>query len=113
MSRAGTNKILAIAGTGPGAVLIVRIGPGAYDRRVADSPRQFVVHPAGRSRRRQITSLIQRDSAHRAVPTIFRDKKSLAADAAVVFRFINFLQCVPAFLRKKIFLIHYLYSVFL
>src|SRR5216110_982878 len=100
MRRAGANKKLAVTGAGHGARLIVRIGASADDRRIADSPRQLVCHSASRSRRRQIPALIQRDRADRPVPIVFGDKKFLAADATVLFRFFNFLQRVPAFLRK-------------
>src|SRR6478672_3639375 len=112
MSRAGANKILAVTSAGHRASLIVGIGAGADNRRVADSPGQLVCHSAGGSRRGQITFLIQRDSSDGAVSIMFRDKKFLAADAAMLFRFLNFLQRVPAFLGKKIFLIDELDPIF-
>src|SRR5437867_13455358 len=106
MRRAGANKILAITSAGYRAGLIVRVGAGTDDRRIADSAGQLVCHSAGGSRCGQIPVLIQRDSANRAMSIVFRDKKFLAADATVLFRFLNFLQRVPAFLRKKIFFIY-------
>src|SRR5947199_8982546 len=101
MRRAGANKILAITSAGYCAGLIVRVGAGADDRRIADSPGQLVCHSTGGGRSRQITVLIQRDRANRAVPIVFRDKKLLAAHSTVLFLFLTFLQRVPAFLRQK------------
>src|SRR5438552_14587729 len=55
MRRASANKILAITSAGYRAGLIVRVGAGADDRRIADSPGQLVCHSTGGGRSGQIT----------------------------------------------------------
>ena len=107
MRRCSTNKIFAVAGTGHRASLIVRVRAGADYRRVAYSPGQFVCRPAGRSRRGQVAVLIQGNGANGAVPILIGDHRDLAhAAGAMFFRGLHLLQSVPAFLRKKIFLVH-------
>ena len=46
------------------------------------------------------------------MPIFLGDKKFLPADATLLFRFLNFLQGIPAFLREKVFFIDKLDPVF-
>ena len=76
MRRCGTNEIFAVACTGNRAGLIVRVRAGPDHRRVADSPGHFVCRPAGRSRRRQITVLIQRNGTNGAMSILISNEKA-------------------------------------
>src|SRR3954471_24685471 len=103
MRHSRTNKIFAIAGTGYGAGLIIRVSAGADYRRVADASGQFVCCTAGRSRRRQVAVLIQGDGADGAMSILVGDHNGLArAAGAMFFGSLNLLQSVPAFPREKI-----------
>src|SRR5215470_1941293 len=109
MCRSGTNKIFAVAGTGDGTALIVRVRAGADHWGVPNSSGHFVRRPAGRCRRRQIAVLIKRNGAYGAVSILIGDYETLPVTArAMFFGSLHLLQRVPAFLGKEIFLVHQL-----
>src|SRR4029079_17934406 len=106
MRRRGTNEIFAIACAGNCTGLIVRVSARADQRRVPDSSGHFVCCPTSRSRRGQITVLIQRNGTNSAVSILIGDQKTLPCSAGpVLFCSLHLLQSVPSLLGKKIFLV--------
>src|SRR6478752_9352237 len=106
MRRCSTNEIFSVASTGNRAGLIVRVSARANHRRVADSSGHLVCCSASRSRRGQISVLIQRNGTNGAVSILIGDQKACPGSAGLIlFGSLHLLQSVPAFLRKKIFLV--------
>ncbi len=113
MRRCGTNEIFAVTGTRDGTSPIVRVRAGANHWRVTNSSGHFVCRPAGRSRCGQVTLLIQRDRSDGAVSILIGDQKAFPVTArAILFGSLHLPQSVPAFLCKKIFLVHQFDPVF-
>ena len=78
-------------------VSIVRVGPGADDRRVADPAKLLVRRPAGGSAGREVAGLVERDCADGAVLVLVAHRHGPCA-------FI-FLQRLPALVGVEIFLV--------
>src|SRR5262249_34570771 len=99
MRCCSTDEILSVAGTRDGASLIVSVRASSDNWRIADSSWHFVCRPARRSRGSQITVLIQRDRANRAVSVLIGDYESFSGTVrTLLFSSFHFLQGIPAFL---------------
>src|SRR6185503_10708419 len=88
----------ADAGGRDGAALIVRVGAGADDRRVADTAEALVGQPAGRGAGCEVAVLVERHRADRAVMVLGLRRLLLFGCQLVLQRF-------PGAVRVEIFLI--------
>src|SRR5438093_13559548 len=71
--------------------------------RITYSTRKFVRCSTGRSRCSEVPLRIPRHGADRSVTVRIRDNEFFAAVGTCFLRRFQFLQCVPALLREKIF----------
>src|SRR5213075_3260592 len=97
VSGHGADKEFAIAGRGNSTGLVVRVGAGADNRRVADSARPFIRISAGGGGGRQVARLIERNGADGPVP--IRIRKPFSACGS------DTLQGLPALRGVKVFLL--------
>ena len=112
MRRCGTDEIFAVAGAGDCASFIVRVSASANDWGIADSSGQLVCRPTGGSRCGQITVLIEGNGTDGPVSILIGNEKTCSrAVRTILFGSLNLLQSVPAFLGKKIFLVHQFHPI--